>query len=135
MHENNDRHRISIERYENYLEKDFLPYVRKIILHGSNAVKEQTSGFDEFIACLGKSLQNTTVPDEVDISRFIIQPVQAWINKHTVIILISFKHLFLGITRVHEKQRFYKASWECHAHHFTQTPCGDEKKYRSRSFF
>lgn len=76
MCEDSDRHNISVEGYENYLEKDFLPYVRKIILHGSNAVKEQTSGFDEFIACIGKSLQNKTIPDEVDISSCIIQLVQ-----------------------------------------------------------
>ncbi|CAB4011555.1 Hypothetical predicted protein [Paramuricea clavata] len=54
----------TVEGYEDYLEENFLPYVRKIILQGSNPVKEQTSGFDEFIECFGKSLINTTVPDE-----------------------------------------------------------------------
>ena len=68
MYEENERNSISVEGYVDYLEKNFLPYVRKIILHGSSAVKKQTSGFDEFFACFGKSLQTTTVPDEVDIT-------------------------------------------------------------------
>jgi hypothetical protein len=65
MRDENNTNSISVEGYEKYLEENFIPYVGRIIIQGSNAVKEKTSGFDEFMTCLGKSLQNVTATDEV----------------------------------------------------------------------
>jgi hypothetical protein len=51
--------------YETYLDEVFLPYVRKVMGKYSNRVKEQASGFHDFLSCLGKSLQTEPCPDEV----------------------------------------------------------------------
>ena len=56
---------ISHEMYEEFLDETFLPYVRKVILQSTNAVKANSRGLDQFMACLAQCLRCESVPIKV----------------------------------------------------------------------